>query len=188
MTDARWTHHHGVIPQEYVIAARRRLLLELRRVGVTAEDVAEWSVSGWWPSLRDEPVFGSVRDALWWACRPRGFTWAETQILIRLPDEEAVVGAGWGEPHVDTLPPWATSGVNYGHPLKYGRIYGVELTDTPPHGGGTVLHEPGEEPRYVRCLAGDVLSMAPDLPHSGSANGSGDVRMALFYRSLVPAD
>lgn len=169
--------HRGVVPRDVTTTARRRLLLELRRCGVTAQHVLEWGTSTWWPSLREEPAFLAVRDHLEPVVAP-GDVWAETQILVRLPDEDDV---GMGPPHVDALPPWAP-----GRGLRYKRILGVELTDTPERGGGTVMHTPeGLVP--VRQREGDVLSFHPDALHSGSPNHSGDMRLALFFRLLEPA-
>lgn len=137
----------------------------------------DWSRSGWWPSIRDEPAFEAVREHLELFAAP-GDVWAETQILICLPDED---DTELGPPHVDVLPPLAPE-----RSLGYKRILSVELTDTPEHGGGTVIHGPkGLVP--VRQRQGDVLSLRPDVLHSGSPNFSGDVRMALFFRLLEPA-
>lgn len=168
--------HRRAVAPAVTAAARRRLLLELRRCGASAEDVAEWSRTGWWPSLREAPEILAVRDQLLPFKRPED-VWAETQILIRLPDEEDTV---LGAPHVDTPPPWAEE-----HGLRYKRILSVELTDTPDDGGGTVIHEP-DRLVPVRQREGDVLSLRPDVPHSGSPNFSGDMRMALFFRLLEP--
>lgn len=166
-----------MVPKNATTAARRRLLLELRRCGVTADDVAQWSRTGWWPSLRDEPEVLAVRKHLEPFTAP-GDVWTEAQILIRLPDEDDTV---LGPPHVDEQPPWAEE-----HGLRYKRILSIELTDTAQDGGGTVIHGPDRlEP--VHQNEGDVLSLRPDVPHSGSPNRSGDARMALFFRLLEPA-
>lgn len=168
--------HRAVVPAEVTRAARRRLLLELRRCGVSATDVAEWSHTGWWPSLRHEPEILAVREPLRRFERS-GDVWGEPQILIRLPDEDDTL---LGPPHVDTLPPWAEA-----EGLRYKRILSVELTNTAPDGGGTMIHAP-QDLIPVRQREGDVLSLHPDVPHSGSPNFSGDARMALFFRLMEP--
>jgi len=173
--------HRDAVPVALCTAARRRLLLELRRSGLNTADLAVWSYGTWWPDLRGEPEFDAVRDALEKIVDRSGTTrWCETQLLLRLPDED---GTPLGGPHTDTLPPWADG-------WRYRRIYGVELTDTAGDGGGTVLYPSGDplarpdgSVRPVQC-AGDALEMSPDLPHSGSPNMSADIRMALFFRLL----
>lgn len=172
-----YTHHRGVVPASALEAARRRLGLELRRVGVTPNEINEWAANSWWPSLRGEPVFNAVRQHVESTLvgDMTGLVWAETQIVIRLPDED---DAPVGTPHVDTLPPWAEG-------LKYKAIYGVELTQTTS--GRTVLFPRGVlGPVEPRIRPGDVLEMKPDLWHRGSPNLGGDIRMALFFRLLEP--
>ncbi len=169
----------GEVQAPLCMAARRRLLLELRRCGVRPDEIKEWSTNSWWPSLRDEPEFNAVRDALCLISGENETTkWAETQILIRLPDED---DTPLGPPHVDDLPPWADG-------MRYSSIFGVELTDTPRDGGGTVLYPPGKNASPVRPLlgVGDVLEMSPLLLHSGSPNLSPSIRMVLFFRLLEP--
>lgn len=177
--------HRGAVPVRTCEAARRRLLLELRRCGLSTDDLAEWGRGSWWPSLRQEPIFDSVRYGLEKTVgHLRGGVWAETQILLRLPDED---GTPLGLPHVDDLPPWADG-------LRYRTIYGVELTNTPSGGGGTVLY-PEQDPLVRRdgtvwpvLATGDALEMSPDLLHSGSPNRSADIRIALFFRLLERVD
>lgn len=164
------------LPRYLATDARRRLLLEIRRVGVSAEDIAHWSMVGWWPTLRDEVCFLRMRRTLEAKLGLPDPQWAETQIVVRLPDEDEVA---MGPPHVDTLPGWAVR-----KNLGYDRIYSVELTDTSPRGGSIVLHPPHVEPFEVRLRAGEVLSMPPDMPHSGSPNLSADIRMAAIFRLL----
>lgn len=163
-----------------VEAARRRLLLELRRGGITPEQVNEWTSSTWWPLLRFEPEILAIRKSLAWQARGTDL-WAWPQILVRLPDED---DTPLGPPHLDTLPEWADPAE-----LRYRAIYGVELTDTPLNGGHTIVY-PWTEPVVVRQAAGEVLKMSPHLLHSGSPNLSSDIRIALFFRLLekVPAD
>lgn len=172
--------YRGAVPEDICLAARRRLLLELRRCGVSTEDMADWAGNTWWPSLRKEPEFDEIRDYLERRIFfKEGFEWADTQILVRLPDED---DTPLGGPHLDDLPPWADG-------LKYRGIYGVELTNTPENGGGTVLYPHGEDSVPVKPVLrmGDALKMNPDLLHSGSPNLSASIRMVLFFRLLEPA-
>lgn len=170
-----WCVHREVVPPEVCSAARRRLGLELRRCGLSVSDIADWSSGSWWPSLRGEQVFEDVRWFVDGIADLRGETmWAETQILVRLPDED---DTPLGGVHTDTLPPWADG-------WRYRAIYGVELTCTPENGGGTVLRPDNDVVIPAVLDVGDVLQMHPNLPHSGSPNLSGDIRIALFYRLL----
>lgn len=166
--------HREIVPHRIAERARRRLLLELRRCGVTSSDIAEWSRSTWWPSLRDEPELQLVRSYLDIYLRlcPAG-RWADTQILVRLPDEDDVE---LGPPHLDELPPWAGE-------LRYTGIYSAELSDASQ--GGIVVYPDGKRPVRVPLRAGDVLEMSPELLHSGSPNYGGDIRMALIFRRLA---
>jgi hypothetical protein len=159
--------HYGLVPRVVCENARRRIFLEIRRRGVTAEEIREWASNSWFPDLRWEPEFEVIREYL-----PPAELWGETQILVRLPDED---GTLVGSPHVDDLPPWADG-------MKYAAIFGVALTSTRLDGGGTIL-VPGERLEYP-MEPGDTLEMSPDLPHMGSPNMSGDIRIALFYRAL----
>lgn len=171
--------HFSLIPAPAIEVARRRLLLEIRRCGLSVEDMAEWSRGSWWPSLRNEPEIRGIQALLHSEVVDREgmhameWEWAEPQILVRFPDEALTP---LGEPHVDELPPWADEG------YRYKSIFGVELTNTT---SGYTLLRPDDVIIPVRLGAGDVLEMNPDLPHSGSPNRSADIRMALFYRLLV---
>lgn len=171
----RYEVYRGYVPRVVCKTAARRLWLELRRHGVSAEQVAEWSASTWWPHLRWEPEVLALQGFLdgW---RQWTDEWADPQILVRLPDEDSEAEAVYTS-HVDTLPDWA---VEKG--LKYAGIFGVELTSSAPRGGGIVVDGMRQQLR-----AGDVLRMNPDVPHSGSPNLSGNVRMAVYFRLLTPA-
>lgn len=164
--------HRELVPQRVVEQARRRLLLELRRCGVTSSDIVEWSSSTWWPSLRAEPEFELVRSFVETRLPVGPGRWAETQILIRLPDEDDVE---LGAPHLDVLPPWAGE-------LRYTGIYSVELA-TSSSGHTVVYPEPGMRVKPP-LRAGDVLFMEPGELHSGSPNHGADIRMALIFRRL----
>lgn len=175
--------HRALIPFELCLAVRRRLLLELRRCGVKPEEILEWASGSWWPSLRFEPEILDVCRELERALVTvdDSMAWAEPQILIRLPDEDDV---RLGEPHTDTLDgsPWLGE-------WRYRRIYGVECTDTPPHGGRTHIYPNGlDGSSFQPTLAtGDVMEMHPWVLHSGSPNHSADIRIALFFRLLERA-
>lgn len=178
--DSTYLVHHRLVPRAATSALRRRLLLEIRRCGLDTADMAEWSSSTWWPSLRDMPevlaVVAYVRGMF------PGCLLAEPQILVRLPDEDDTV---LGPPHLDDLPPWALE-----TGARYLAIVGVELTDTPRNGGGTVVYPHGADgPAHsVFQFEGDALQMGPDLLHSGSPNHSADIRMSVFFRFLTRDD
>lgn len=169
-----WTIHGAAVPEEVCERARRRLGLEIRRCGLSVQDIQEWSHGTWWPSLREDPAFEDVRWFVEGLANTRGTVcWAETQILVRLPDEDDTER---GPGHLDELPPWADG-------WRYRAIFGVELTQGHIRGGGTVLL-PENGPVLPILNPGDVLEMEPDLLHSGSPNLTGDIRMALFFRLL----
>lgn len=174
MNDLTWTVHRGVVPLPLLRTARRLLWQELR-YGVSAEEIAAWSTSTWWPHLRSHPALDAIGDV---RTLP-GFddsgrwTWCETQILVRLPNSWT---STVGPPHLDEVPPWAPPHATYR------RIYGVELGDVAS--GGTAVHYPRGAITYPRLTRGDVLDMGPAVQHSGSPNLGDEPRMALFYRQL----
>lgn len=172
-----WTVHYAQISPHMTGAVRRRLLLELRRCGVSAEDIAVFSSSTWWPTLRQEPEILVIQDMLdrRFCGALEEYIWAEPQILIRLPDED---GTEMGEPHTDELPPWIDPSEGW----VYRSIFGVELTDS--RSGCTVIHTETEKVT-VYLNAGDVLEFSGDQLHSGSPNLGSSMRMALFFRLLT---
>lgn len=165
--------HKRMVPDFVCSMALRRILLEVRRRGVSAEQIQEWASNSWFPHLRWEMEFEYVKTFL-----PKSEKWADTQILVRLPDEE---DTPLGSPHIDTLPPWAEG-------YKYRRIYGVELTNSPS--GNTIVYPLISHFGGIRMTLerGDVLDMDPRLKHSGSPNISDSIRVALFYRALERSD
>lgn len=180
------TLHRNLVPVELVTDLRRRLLLEIRRVGLSVYDMATWERHGWWPSLRGEPEVVAIMQFLE-SCgfiRLGSEVWAEPQILLRFPDEDA---EELGRPHLDDPPEWAViSG------LVYKAIYGVELTPLRAMGDGNTVVWDGvgetERQRFVGPMSpGDVCEMRPDVWHSGSPNYGAAIRMALFLRVLGPA-
>lgn len=167
-----------------VEAALRRLNLEIRRRGLSAEEIAEWQIGTFFPHLRWEPdVWRALPDQaaelLGWQ---EGDDWAEPQLLLRFPDEEQA----WPlEPHVDQVPPWALGRV-------YRGIVGVALTCAGEHDGAVVVW-PGSHagveraPKPVVLAAGDALVMHPQLGHSSSLNLGPSIRTAIYFRLLTDA-
>lgn len=174
-----WKVHPHVILNRHTFDARRRLLLELRRMGVTTEQITEFSGGGgWWPSMRNEPVFERIKLQVEFQLVPHhtDAMWADTQILIRLPDE---VDVPLGPGHTDILPSWASP-----DQWRYRSIFIVELADQAGKGGGgTVVFDRDQVVEPV-LLAGDVLELSPDQEHGGSPNMRDRVRMALGFRLL----
>lgn len=181
-----WTVLRGAVPPERVSAALRLLNLEVRRAGLSAEQIAEWQYGTFFPHLRWEPeVWGVLPDPaaelLGW--QP-GDDWGEPQILLRFPDEQQ----DWPlEPHVDALPPWAAD-------KRYLGVVGVALT-TAGADDGVAWVWPGSHrgaagggsgPVPVPLEAGDALVMHPALGHSGTLNLGHTVRTAIYFRLLTP--
>jgi hypothetical protein len=167
--------HRQHVPYHLIHDVRKRLLLEIRRVGLAAHDIAQWSSSTWFPTLRDEPCVRRIQTEVGHLARTlSGDVWAEPQIVVRLPDEP---DTPQGEPHVDTEPPWATS-------LRYYRIFGVELTNGERNGGNLVVYPEGGIDQEVVMGSGDVVQMTPDVLHAGSPNHSASIRMALYFRLM----
>jgi hypothetical protein len=179
-----WTVLRGVVAPERVSAALRLLHLEIRRCGLTAEQIVTGQSGTFFPHLRWEPAVWDVlpdpaAELLGWQ---QGDDWAEPQILLRFPDEQQ----DWPlEPHVDELPPW-------GREQRYRGIVGVALTTAGAGDGaacvwpGSHRGEPGE-PVPVPLTAGDALVMHPLLGHSGTLNLGHTVRTAVYFRLLTPA-
>ncbi|HVM28169.1 MAG TPA: phytanoyl-CoA dioxygenase family protein [Mycobacteriales bacterium] len=172
-----------VVSASRVAAALRLLNLEIRRQGLTAEQIRAWQPGTFFPHLRWEPeVWGVLPDPaaelLGWQ---EGDDWAEPQILLRFPDE----AQDWPlEPHVDALPPWAQD-------KRYRGVVGVALTTAGPDDGVAWVwprSHRGEhtEPVPVPLEAGDALVMHPQLGHTGTLNLGGTVRSAIYFRLLTP--
>jgi hypothetical protein len=186
-----------------VDAALRRLNLEIRRGGLSAEEIARCQLGTFFPHLRWEPeVWGALppqaAELLGWQ---QGDDWAEPQLLLKFPDDEQP----WPlQPHVDELPPWA------GRARVYRGIVGVALTAATARDGAPVVW-PGshrspvigaegstaEAPTAqvgttsgstaVALAPGDALVMHPQLGHSGSLNLGSTIRSAIYFRLLTDA-
>jgi ectoine hydroxylase-related dioxygenase (phytanoyl-CoA dioxygenase family) len=172
------------VPADAVGVVVRRLNMAIRHHGLTADEIAEWQTTGFFPHLRSEPEVWAVLppvapDLLGWE---DGDQWGEPQLLLQFPDEaqERVV-----EPHVDALPPWAAD-------RSYRGVVGVALTTAGPEDGvgcvwpGSHRGEPGEL-TPVPLDAGDAVVMHPDLSRTGSLNLGQTVRMAIYFRLIAGA-
>ena len=184
----------GAVSPEAVRAANRLLFLAVRRFGVSAEEIVQSQGTTFFPQLRWEPeVWGALPDLaaerFGWQ---QGDDWAEPQLLIRFPDEDAE----WPlQPHVDELPPWAPG-------LAYRGIVGVALSRAGPEDGAPcvwpgshVSHDahpaghPGSSrpPEIISLEAGDALLMHPKLSHAGTLNRGPSVRTAIYFRLVAGA-
>jgi hypothetical protein len=166
-------------------AALRRLNLEIRRGGLSADEIAQCQLGTFFPHLRWEPeVWGALppqaAELLGWQ---QGDDWAEPQLLLRFPDDEQP----WPlEPHVDELPPWV------GAERVYRGIVGVALTPASARDGAPVVwpgshRGPAGDSTAVELSAGDALVMHPALGHSGSLNLGSTIRSAIYFRLLTEA-
>lgn len=168
----------ATVPRSVAFEARRRLLLEIRRVGLAKSDIDEWSTGCWWPSIRTDPAIERVKYYLKQTFGLMQAAFADTQILLRFPDEDDEV---LGQPHQDVEPQWVT---DLG--MRFSAVYGVELNDS--NSGVTVVYPNGpdghQQPVFLQ--AGDCLAFHPKTYHSGSPNLGHDIRMALFFRTLEP--
>lgn len=168
-----------------VESALRRLNREIRRAGLSAEEIAQCQLGTFFPHLRWEPeIWGALppqaAELLGWE---EGDDWAEPQLLLKFPDDEQP----WPlEPHVDELPPWAEQA------RVYRGIVGVALTAAQAKDGAPVVwpgsHRGAEGGRTpVELAPGDALVMHPLLGHSGSLNLGATIRSAIYFRLLTDA-
>jgi hypothetical protein len=166
------------VPSIKINGALRAIGLEIRRLGLTAEQIAEWQSGSFFPHLRwDDAIVNCRPDRLIHEVYGR-VEHCDPQILIRLPDVRRQYDI---VPHTDDEPPWAEG-------RKYLGIVSVALTDVDVHGGGTaVFNRAGTSEGWTLMhKAGDVTFMHPDLPHAGTPNLTATTRMALFFRVLEP--
>lgn len=173
-----------VIPQavdeQLVVAALRRLNLEILRCGLTARQIDEWKYATFWPSLRWEPEILALRAPIEAIAPAReDEVWGEAQLLLRFPDE----AEEWPvEAHVDDLPEWAVD-------RSYEMIFGVALSRASAADGCLTVwpgsHRGEEHERVVVELeAGDVVVMHPEVGHSSTLNRGGTIRYAAYFRLL----
>ncbi len=172
-----------LVPPHLVDATLRRLNLEIVRHGITAEQVAEWSLGTFFPHLRWEPEVLATREPVERLVAPReGEQWGDAQLLLRFPDE----ASDWPlTPHVDVLPEWAGT-------RTYRLVAGVALTPSHAGNGGLAVW-PGShlgaesEPVRLELAPGDAVLMHPLLQHSSTLNTGGSIRYAVYYRLLTAA-
>jgi hypothetical protein len=177
-----WTVHRALVDDDLTERAVRRLNLEILRCGITAEQIEEWKYGTFWPSLRAEPEFLAVRDALEQVLRPvADEQWAPPQLLLRFPDE----ADEWPlTPHVDEVPDSA-------RPLEYGAVAGIALSRSAATDGCLAVwpgshRGEGSDPELVELERGDVVVMHPRLGHSSTLNRGGTIRYAIYFRLLTP--
>ena len=172
----------GLVPDDLVEAALRRLNLEILRCGLSPEQIECWKHSTFWPSLRWEDEILALRGPLE-AVTPAepDERWGDPQLLLRFPDE----AQSWPvRPHVDDLPDWAGT-------RSYQLIYGVALSRSHAADGcltvwtGSHRGEAGER-HLVELDAGDVVVLHPEVGHSSTLNAGGTIRYAVYFRLLSP--
>ena len=172
----------GAVDAAAVRAAVRRLNMAIRHHGLSAGEIAEWQMTGFFPHLRWEPeVWGvlppAAQELLGWQ---EGDQWGDPQILLRFPDE----AQEWAfEPHVDRLPEWAAD-------RSYRGFVGVALTSAGADEGVAAVwpgsHRGAPGPMTpVPLAAGDALVMHPELGHTGTLNLGPTVRMAIYFRLIA---
>lgn len=172
----------AAVAADRVQAATRLLNLEIARHGIDPMQLLRWQQSTFFPHLRWSKeiwdLLPSVAESLIRRAPDDG--WAESQLLLKFPDE----AESWPlEPHVDEVPAWAPGS-------RYRGIIGVALTSAAPEDG--CLHAwPGSHcgfgatPVPVPVEPGDVVVMHPQLGHSGGLNRGASIRMAVYFRLLA---
>jgi hypothetical protein len=169
------------VPEPVRRAALRLLNLEIRSLGLTAEEIASCQHATFFPHLRRDPTIMDLFPTA--AADLLGLReddeLAEPQLLLRFPDHKQ----DWPlEAHVDSPPEWAGD-------RRYKGIVGVALTPAGPE-DGTVFVWPGSHrgaqapPHAVPLQAGDALVMHPALAHAGSLNLGPYVRYSVYFRPL----
>ena len=170
----------GAVPGDAVDVVVRRLNMAIRHHGLTADEIAEWQTTGFFPHLRWEPeVWGvlppSAPELLGWE---EGDQWGDPQLLLRFPDD---AGADPPLRH----PSWTAD-------RSYRGIVCVALTTAGPadesayvwprsHLGEVHARTP------VPLTAGDALVMLPGLGHTPTLNLGPAVRMAVYFRLVAGA-
>lgn len=173
----------SLIDPAAVDAALRVINLGFAQHGVTTQQIADWSTTTWFPHLRWEPALLSLQAILDERLPGRsGEQWADTQIVVRLPDQAQT----WPlTPHVDGVPEWAVD-------RRYRFIAGVALTRWSEQHGSVAVW-PGSHrgeanaPLVLTLDPGDVVLLHHELQHSSTLNRSGAIRYAVYLRRLEPA-
>jgi hypothetical protein len=162
----------GAIAPSLVEDALRLLHLDLLERGASAAEMGEWLWgTHWFPHLRHHELILSLAEALpeQWRTGIR----CDPQILLQFPH----VGP---EPkityHIDREPDWAGT-------RRYLRIVGVALSPWRRENGG-LLVKLADGPFSVELDPGDVVTMEPQLPHSGGINRTGSIRYGVYFRWL----
>jgi hypothetical protein len=162
----------GAVEREAVDDVLRLLHIDLLERGASAEQLGSWLWGAhWFPHLNYDARVLALAEALpesW-----RTGTRCDPQILLQFPH----VGA---EPpitfHLDQEPDWAAG-------RRYERIVGVALSPWRADNGALLV---GSEsaPTAIELDAGDAVMMAPDVPHSGGINRTGQIRYGVYFRWL----
>ena len=158
----------------------REIYLDVATRGLSVREIEEWSkFSCWFPHLRDDATILNL--AAYLPDDLRTGTPCEPQIIWALP--ETYNGELW--PHIDQEPPWANG-------RKYSRIVGVALTPWTAENGAPRMYCVDPETMVRSHIevptldVGDVLVMAPKLPHTRGINRSGHLRAGVYFRYLHP--
>lgn len=162
-----------IVPQRAIDDALRLLHLDLLDQGASAERLGEWLWSlHWFPHLiwRDEITqLAAALPEMW-----RTGTMCDPQILLQFPHTGPAPDVTF---HVDQEPAWAGE-------RRYSHIVGVALSPWRQDNGGLLVEAEGRAVP-VELDPGDVVVMAPDLPHSGGVNLTGGVRYGVYFRWLA---
>ncbi len=142
--------------------------------GPDAATIREWEHSTALPHDRYHP---SILRLLPSSLAASAGEWCEPQIVIRWPDRPDPT---WrDEPHVDEPPAWAGT-------RKYRRVVGVALTPAGEEDGGLRVWHDGTARPVPHLEPGDLVTLPPDLPHSGGLNLGASPRVAVYFRQLEP--
>ena len=161
------------MPMDRVDDALRLLHLDLLERGASAQELGGWLWGAhWFPHLNDHPAILALGDAL--PERWRTGRICDAQILLQFPHTGPEPEITF---HVDQEPDWADG-------RRYLRIVVLPLSPWREANGGLLVDAGDGRPRPVEADPGDVVMMAPDLPHSGGINRTGSVRYGVYFRFL----
>lgn len=173
-----------LVPEARVERALRLLNLEIVRRGMSAEEIAGCVGGTFFPHLRWDPEVLALRSDVERVLEPRpGEEWADTQLLLRFPDEAET----WPlTSHVDRVPQWAGD-------RSYRAVVGVALSRSSQSDGCLAVWPASHvgavtEPALVELEPGDVVVMHPGLQHSSTLNTGGRIRYATYFRLLHAHD